>query len=174
MNVPVDDGGWSAATIALTNPGGIRAGLSKGTITFGDLITTTPFENDLYSVELEGRYIREALEFAVHDLNNVVLLQVSGLKIVYDKSRAENQRVVSVHALCRICDVPRYELLDDAKTYRVAMASFLMGGGDGYTMISEQAKSPIRGKRDIDALADYVSYASPLGVPGVLGRITFV
>lgn len=143
-------------------------------MTFGDLITTTPFENDLYSVELEGRYIREALEFAIHDLDNVDLLQVSGLRVVYDKSKAENNRIVSVHALCRVCDVPRYEPLDVTKTYRVAIASFLAGGGDGFNMIKDNYKNPIKGKRDIDALTDYVSYASPLGVPGVLGRIVMV
>lgn len=160
----------------MTNPGGIRAGLSRGTIVYGDLITTTPFENDLVSIEIQGKYIREALEFSVRNLDSIILLQVSGLKVVYDTKRNESQRVVSVHALCRICEnnVPRYELLEDEKNYRVVMASFLADGGDDFTMIGDNAKNKIIGKRDIDALTDYVEKFSPLIVPNALGRIIVI
>lgn len=172
----LDDEGWAGATISFTNPGGIRSGLSKGTVVFGDLVTTTPFENNLISIEIQGKFIREALEFSVQNSDSLTLLQMSGLRVVYDLKREEGKRVVSVHALCRICEdnVPKYEPLEDEKSYRVVMASFLASGGDGYSMIGDNALNQIVGQIDIDALTDYVEKFSPLSMPNALGRIVFV
>lgn len=54
-------------------------------ITFNDLLTAQPFENTIDVGEIEGKYIREALEFGCHDFVNgrsklyTSLLQVSGM-----------------------------------------------------------------------------------------------
>lgn len=137
-------------------------------------MTTTPFENVLHSVELQGNVIREALEFSVVNDDSLMLLQVSGLKIVYNLNNQPNNRIVSLHALCRVCDIPRYELIDDEKYYRVVMPSFLAEGGDGFTMIGGGARNTIYGPRDIDAVTDYVEKNSPLNIPPISGRISFV
>lgn len=171
---PDDEDAWTGAAISLTVPGGIRSGLSSGEIFYGDLVTTTPFENLLHSVELQGKVIREALEFSVFNEDSLMLLQVSGLKIVYNMNNQPNNRIVSLLALCRVCDIPRYELIDDEKYYRVVMPSFLAEGGDGFTMIGEGARNTIYGPLDIDAVTDYVEKNSPLNIPPITGRISFV
>lgn len=44
-----EEGAWTYAALAITNPGGVRGPLKKGDLTFADLVTTTPFENTLDS-----------------------------------------------------------------------------------------------------------------------------
>lgn len=130
----------------------------------------------MFSVELEGKVIKEALEFSVAKENSLMLLQVSGLKVVYNMTNEPYDRVVSLDALCRVCenDIPRYEPIVAEKFYRVVLRSFLAGGGDGFTMIGEGVRNPITGPLDIDALTDYVKKFSPFNLPPLTGRITFV
>lgn len=159
----------------MTAPGGIRAGLTKGEIFYGDLVTTTPFENLLHSIELQGKVIREALEFSVANEDSMIILQVSGLRVVYDMTKEANKRIVQLDVLCRICDrsVPKYEPIDEEEFYRVSMPEFLALGGDGFTMIGEKSRNTIFGPRDIDALTAYVEKNSPINMPPLAGRITF-
>lgn len=176
MAIKPDNEGWTGAAISLAVPGGVRAGLTAGEIFYGDLITTTPFGNALHSVELQGKVILEALEFSVANPNSTITLQVSGLKVVFDMKKDVNKRVVSLFALCRVCEnnIPKYEPINDEKYYRVVMPSFLAGGGDGFTMIAAGARNPIVGPVDIDALTSYVERNSPLIMPAATGRIKFI
>lgn len=150
--------------------------MTKGEIIFGDLFTTTPFENTLHSVELQGKYIREGLEFSMSGVGYLNLLQVSGLHVVFDMKREPHNRVVSLDVLCRICEgnIPKYGPIDDEKYYRVVMPSYLAEGGDGFAMFGEQSRNTIYGPRDVDALANYVERNSPLSKPPSAGRITFL
>lgn len=54
------------------------------------------------------------------------------MKIVYNVTKPVNQRVQSVHILCRVCDVPRYEPLDVNLIYRLIVPSFIGSGGNGF------------------------------------------
>ncbi len=122
------------------NAGSVRANLNHGTVTFADLITTSPFANTLNSMELQGKYIREALEFSVSgDRPN--LLQVSGVKVTFKLANPVNERVVDLKVLCRLCDVPQYVPIKDDEWYRVSMPSFLANGGDHYDMIADNKKN---------------------------------
>lgn len=168
------DGEWTGASIAITGPGGMRAGLVPGNIIMADLFTTTPFENKLLSVELPGSAIREALEFSVSDADNLHVMQVSGIKVVYDLSRKPYERIVDIKVLCQKCNVPRYENIQDNKYYRVALGDYLANGGDNFKMIPKYARNHIEGPLDIDALTKYVENNSPINLPGLLRRIQFV
>jgi 5'-nucleotidase len=156
--------------------GGIRASLLKGDIVYGDLVASTPFENLVHSIELQGKVIKEAMEFAFVDESFKNLLQVSGLRVVFDLSKEINNRVVSIDVLCRICEdnIPKYEPIDLEAFYRVAMPSYLADGGDGFTMIPTNSRNLIYGPRDIDALEDYIAKHSPIIKPPMSGRIMFV
>lgn len=130
----------------------------------------------MHNVELQGKIIREALEFAVADESSLIILQMSGLKVVYNLENEANNRIVSLDVLCRICDrdIPHYKPIDDEEFYRVSLPSFLAEGGDGFTMLGEKSRDTIFGPRDIDALSSYVEKNSPISLPPLLGRITFV
>jgi 2',3'-cyclic-nucleotide 2'-phosphodiesterase (5'-nucleotidase family) len=160
--------------LAFQNPGGVRAGLKKGSIIYADLVTTAPFENHLHVVELPGSAIRDALEFSVSNADFFQILQVSGIKVIYDLKREPMKRIVDLKVVCQMCDVPKYEKIDEKKYYKVAMPRFLASGGDGFTMISENAKSNVEGPLDIDALSNYIKAISPMNIPPLLGRITFI
>lgn len=81
----------------------------------------------------------QALEFSVaHETSGRWhMLQVSGLRTVFNFKNPIGERVVSVHALCNKCKIPVYEPLDQFKYYRVIMPSFLADGGDGFTWFKE-------------------------------------
>ena len=49
------------ADVALTNSGGMRAGLEPGEITEGDIMTILPFDNEIFMVELTGLELREQI-----------------------------------------------------------------------------------------------------------------
>ena len=53
------------AVIAFTNPGGVRADITRredGAVTYGDLFTSQPFRNQLVTVTLTGKQIKDMLE----------------------------------------------------------------------------------------------------------------
>lgn len=141
---------------------------------YGDAFTTTPFENALHSIELQGKVIRAALEFSVEQEDSLMMLQTSGLKVVFDLKRPKNSRIVSLHVLCRVCVIPNYEPIDDEKYYRVVLPSFMAAGGDGFTMIPEGARDLIVGPKDIDALTAYIEKNSPITMPPMSGRVSFL
>ena len=92
-------------------------------------------------MELQGKHLRAALEFSVVDKESLMLLQMSGLKVVYNLEHEVNNRIVSLHVLCRICEVPKYEPIDDEEWYRVVMSRYLANGGDNFLMIADNARN---------------------------------
>lgn len=168
-------------------------------MTYNDLLTSQPFENMLEVGEIQGKYIKEALEHGTQvfaqrrSTTGMSLLQVSGnrcekkkkklephnyvshyclgLKMIVHMDRAEGDRVSSIKIRCNACPAPIYEDLDLEKTYRLIVQSFLVGGGDGFTAISENLKNRQSGPRDINAYENYIKKASPI-TQGLEGRIT--
>ncbi|KPJ20777.1 5'-nucleotidase [Papilio xuthus] len=69
------------------------------------------------------------------------MLQVAGMRVVYNASSEVGSRVVSAHIRCIECDIPRYLPLDVNKTYRVLTQSYIGDGGGGYTMLSENREN---------------------------------
>lgn len=50
-------------------------------------------------------------------------------------TRDVGERVVSVQVLSTKTKDTRYEPLDQLKTYRVLLPSFIVGGGDGFKIV---------------------------------------
>lgn len=169
-----DDDGWAYATVAITNPGGVRGPLLAGELTYSDLVTTTPFENTIDTMELEGKYIKEALEFSVRFADSPSVLQIAGMKVVYDFTKPAYQRVKSLDILCRLCDVPRYEPVQENTWYRVAVNNFLLNNGDNFSMIRDNGRNHKVGDVDIDTLRAYVEKNSPITLMSPRGRTTIL
>ncbi|CRK89351.1 CLUMA_CG003109, isoform A, partial [Clunio marinus] len=169
-----DDQGWAYATMAMTNAGGVRGPLSPGLLTYSDLVTTTPFENTVDTLEVQGRYIKEALENAVRFNDSTSLLQTAGMKIVYNLGNAAYARIVTLEVLCRVCDVPKFEAIESDTWYRLAINGFLLVNGDNYAMIRDNARNHKIGAIDIDALTKYVEDNSPINLITPRGRMTII
>uniref|UniRef100_A0A8W8JH47 5'-nucleotidase n=1 Tax=Magallana gigas TaxID=29159 RepID=A0A8W8JH47_MAGGI len=162
-----DDINGTRVYISLVNAGSIRASIDRGQIILGKLYEVQPFRNTIDTIQLQGWYLRQALEHSAASYNESYpdggFLQVSGLRIKYNINKPVNQRVVEVKVLCADCDIPEYKLLDDDKMYGIILSNFLLTGGDGYSVIKDHAKQGhIVGKLDTDTLADYVRDFSPL------------
>ena len=133
---------------AFMNPGGIRADLQLGEVTWGELFAVQPFGNDVVKLELTGAQIITLLQQQWSDPNRTRILQISGLRYRYDLSQPVSQRIVSVE---KTDGTP----LDLTASYVVAVNSFLADGGDGFVVLRE-GRNKVVGPVDLQALIDYV------------------
>ncbi|MCY6356113.1 5'-nucleotidase C-terminal domain-containing protein [Clostridium sp. ZS2-4] len=121
----------TGADVAITNGGGIRASIAKGTITKGDVITVLPFGNYLVLKEVKGSDILAALEHGVSDYPKTkgAFPQVAGITFKFDPKKEVGKKVFDVKI--------NGKALDLNKTYKLATNDFLSAGGDGYTMLKD-------------------------------------
>jgi 5'-nucleotidase len=59
--------------------------------------------------------------------------------------------------------------IEDSRVYRVAVNSFVAGGGDSFTLFTE-GTDQVDGPQDVEALEAYIAAANPLTPPPV-GRL---
>ncbi|XP_018518998.1 snake venom 5'-nucleotidase [Lates calcarifer] len=169
---------WNHVGICMLNSGAIRTAIDEryknGSITMEEILTVLPFGGTFDLVQIKGSTVKKAFEHSIHRYGNMSgeFLQVSGIHVQYDISRPVNQRVVSLSMLCTECRVPKYEPLDLEKTYTVVMPSYIVGGGDGFTMIKEELIKHNTGDMDIVVFSKYISDMKRV-YPAVEGRITF-
>lgn len=166
------------AVIAFMNPGGIRADLvyadsvgeGDGTVTFGEIFTVQPFNNNLVTLTLTGEQIDALLEQQFVDCGqteNPRILQVSkGFSYTWKASGAPCEKVDP--ATIFLNDEP----IDPAKEYRVTVNSYLADGGDRFKVLTEGTDRLV-GVMDLDALEAYMLQASPVE-PGAQDRIKVI
>jgi len=149
----------SGAQIAFMNHGGIRNDMDyrgNGTVTFEDIFAIHPFNNMLVSMTLTGEQLRLLLEQQWQSTNSVRILGVSkGFSYTWNASASQGQKVAA-HSMY----LDGVEI-DPLGEYRITTNSFIAGGGDGFTVLRE-AKNPVRGIEDLEALKRYLEVHSPL------------
>lgn len=142
-----DNGSWSYAPIAMHAVGGIRTTLGSGVLTYADLVSTAPFENTVDTVELRGDHLVEVLEYAATKswdadrFNGAHVVQVSGMRLVWDVRKPAGERVHSLEVLCRRCEVPQYVPLNRTEVYNVVVGSYLATGGDGFDLVRQYGRN---------------------------------
>src|SRR6266566_4456011 len=155
------------AVIAFTNPGGVRADITKkqdGAATYADLFASQPFRNQLVTLTLTGTQIKNMLEQQWLDPKRPRVLQVSrGFSYAWDNAKPYGERIIADRMSL---DGQR---IDPATSYRVTVNNFLAVGGDGFTVLTEGA-APQFGSYDVDALYGYFQTNSPVS-PGPTDRI---
>jgi 5'-nucleotidase len=165
----LEKGRASGAQIGLMNGGGIRTSIDAGPITLGELLDVQPFSNQLSLVTLTGAQLKEALENGVSQIETVAgrFLQVSNLRYSFDPARPVGDRVTGV----QLGDGKGgYTALDPAGSYRAATINFLVGGGDGFTVLTQGSNKYDTGLLDVDVTREYIVARSPVN-PQVEGRI---
>jgi len=151
------------AQISFMNPGGIRADLDSGEVTWGELFAIQPFANDLVSMDLTGAQIKTLLEQQWLGQSYARLLKPSGIQYSWSASRPVGNRVIEMRDATGA-------LINPAATYRVTVNSFLAGGGDNFTVLTE-GKNRVVGPVDLDALVDYIEALPQPFTAAVEGRI---
>lgn len=134
--------------LAFTNPGGIRASLPAGPVTWGDLFTAQPFGNALVRLEMTGAQVQALLEQQWEGRGYPRILQVSGLRYVWDDRHPVHHRVVEV-------TTDDGKPLDPQRVYSVAVNSFLADGGDHFPLLATITRRHVE-STDLAALVRYL------------------
>jgi len=165
------------ADVALINSGAIKGSFEEGDLTMGDVIQTMPWANTVDVVTVLGATLKKILEHSVseYDANSDdpkgIFLQLSGLVVTYDVGQPSGQRLVSAK-LGRPGEADQGDI-EESAMYDVAVLSFMVKGGDGYSMIPEEHRGHRNtGELDGDLLVEYLKAHSPVRAPE-LGRIVF-
>lgn len=169
--------GLQGAEVAFMNPGGIRTGLTmdhpgqvggRGDVTYGGLYAVQPFSDLVYAGTISGAGLKDLLEQQFHASGSRTILQVSnGFTYTYRKNAPQGQHVVE--GSMKLNGVP---IRPDATVHIVA-SDFLFYGGDGFSVLSTEARMESYVSDDLDALSTYFQKHSPVG-PGPQNRISVV
>jgi len=149
------------AQFVFMNPGGIRADLDAGEVTFGDLFTIQPFGNTLVKLDMTGAEIIRVLEQQWLGQTSPKILQIAGFDYSWDPARPVGSRVLEVRL--------NGASIDPDASYVVVCNNFLATGGDGFTGFIA-GRNQVGGPIDLDALIEYVEEHTPITLPN-LGRI---
>ncbi len=166
----LDAGKGQGMTMAIINGGGLRASISAGDVTQGDVISVLPFQNTLATFQLSGADVIKALENGVSQIDDGAgrFPQVAGLKFSFDKSKPAGSKVSDV----QVKEGENFVAIDPAKTYGVVSNNFMRAGGDGYASFKTGAQNAYDYGPDLaDVTAAYVGANAPYK-PYTDGRIT--
>lgn len=156
------------ADIALVNPGGLRAELLRGddgVITFAEANAVLPFVNNLGTTTLTGDQLRRLLEQQWGDEAGraaTLALGVSeNVRYTYDASLPAGERITGIW-------IDGAAVTPEAE-YRVGTFSFLLQGGDAFSVFTEGADTRDSGLIDRDGWIAYLQ-ANPGLTPDFAAR----
>ncbi|HEY1089401.1 MAG TPA: bifunctional UDP-sugar hydrolase/5'-nucleotidase [Archangium sp.] len=110
--------------VALMNPGGLRADLKAGKLTYGTVYEVIPFDNAIAILDINGEQLDRLLMAAFGSKKGV--FQTSGLEVKLSRCIVPDRlRGFTVNG----------KKPDPNKKYRVAMPDFLARGGDGFAPV---------------------------------------
>ncbi|MBT2289010.1 bifunctional 2',3'-cyclic-nucleotide 2'-phosphodiesterase/3'-nucleotidase [Paenibacillus albidus] len=162
--------GAGPADFAFMNPGGIRADLPSGNVTFGDLAKVQPFGNTLVKLTLTGAQIKTLLEqqwnVKADGTADIKTLQISGLKYTANMYLPVAERISS---LTLTDGTP----INPNQNYTAVVNNFMAAGGDNYKVLTQASKS-LAGPIDLDVFYNYIVKTFQGGPikAAVEGRIT--
>jgi len=137
---------------AFMNPGGIRAPLDAGEITWGELYSIQPFSNDLVKMTVTGADIYTLLNQQWQNQSDGTvrarILQISGLSYTWTDANPVGQKVVEVLD-------GNGKALDKAASYTITVNSFLADGGDGFVVLKQGTNREV-GPTDLDGFVRYI------------------
>ena len=147
--------------IGIQNIGGIRARISKGKITWGNVFEVLPFYNTMVTLKLTGAQLKKTLERGL--VSSVGVVAISGIRAQFDRTKPEGQRIVSLV-------LANGSAVEDSKLYSVTTNDFVQVGGDGFTEFAKGTDIVDTGIFLRDVLVDYVK-AHPILSPVLDGRV---
>ena len=184
----IADGQLAATTpgsvASLMNPGGVRADIGTGPITYEEAFSVQPFGNYLTQITLTDAQIQCVLEQQFSFTPNATVLQPGNL--TYSVSRTGRAgppaSATAPNAPCAGTVVPDDSVriggvviaTDGVSEYRFTVNNFLADGGDGFSILRQgtDRQDVADPEDDLAALIDYLgSFTTPTTAPAT-GRIT--
>lgn len=146
------------AVAAILNGGAIRAAMPIGPVTYADLLDIHPFGNHIQLADVSGAVLREALEHGISepDVIGPRLLQTAGLRYRLNPAAPVGQRIESAEILAK---KGTWESILPENVYRIVTISYLLGGGDHFSMLGQHAKILETGPLEVDVLEAYLHKA---------------
>ncbi|MEO0752802.1 MAG: 5'-nucleotidase C-terminal domain-containing protein [Pseudomonadota bacterium] len=150
---------------AITNGGGLRAGIDAGEVTMGEVLTVLPFQNTLSTFRVSGQTLLEALEHGVSEVTSGDgrFPQVAGMQFSIAVTAPKGERIKDLMVAGAPVELDRM--------YLMATNNFMRTGGDGYAMFKDAEDAYDFGPDVADVLADYLAENTPY-TPYTDGRIT--
>ncbi|PYC71086.1 bifunctional metallophosphatase/5'-nucleotidase [Micromonospora arborensis] len=154
------------AVAAFMNPGGVRADLDAGPVTYEEAFTVQPFANNLVTLDLTGAQLYCVLEQQF--VTGRTLYPSATVGYVVDPAGTTG----TVADPCAGTRVVRGSLtiggttVDTAATYRVTVNNFLAGGGDGFSALTG-GTNLVTAQIDLDAFVAYLTAQSPVSAPAL-------
>ena len=100
-------------------------------------------------LQVSGTCLFFHLNISFDILSNIIFVHVIinfphnfciGIRVKFNLQKPEGQRIVDVKVICSECEVPEFKPLENERLYDIVLSNFLLNGGDGYTMIRDNAK----------------------------------
>jgi 2',3'-cyclic-nucleotide 2'-phosphodiesterase (5'-nucleotidase family)/predicted AlkP superfamily phosphohydrolase/phosphomutase len=146
---------YAGTQLAFVNTGSIRSGLLAGPVTYGDLFTAQPFQDDYVDTfTLTGAQVWTLLRQQFQTPDNRIM-QVSGLHFSYQSSGAGQGTITGVF-LGPPGDDSTPIPDDDSVTYTTTANSFMVGGGDGFVVLTQASNIVQTADSELVPLVDYV------------------
>lgn len=143
------------AVAAILNGGAIRAAMPIGPVTYADLLDIHPFGNHIQLADVSGAVLREALEHGLSepDVIGPKLLQTAGLRYRLNPAAPMGQRIVSAEIRAK---EGTWEPIQPKNVYRIVTISYLLRGGDHFSMLGQHAKILETGPLEVEILETYL------------------
>ena len=136
------------ADVAIMNNGGIRADLTEGAITWGNVYQVQPFQNRLQRLTVNGSTLQDALEHCVAGSDHAPDCHIAGVEVWYDARKPAGQRISRTR-------LPNGKGIDKNRTYTLVVSDFMATGGSGFGMLAGSPREDID-VVDLDALIRYL------------------
>jgi 5'-nucleotidase/UDP-sugar diphosphatase len=152
---------------AFHNGGNMRTELPKGPLTQEQILTVLPFENYLFIVSLKGKDIVE--------LFNFIASVPQGAGAWPQVSRELRYTIDYSDGTGKLLDLTiNGEPVDPEKTYRFCTNDYLLGGGDGYTVLT-RSEDPFNTSLLLSyVVVEYIRAHDGIISPATDGRITVI
>lgn len=131
------------ADVALVNGGGVRAAIDAGPVTYGEILSVSPFGNTMTTIELHGSEFKDILEEGAPDPDKLggLLFPSKEMSYTLDLTKPAGSRVSEI----MIGGHP----LDQNGTYTILINNFTATGGDAHTLLKNAT-----GTRKVTDLVD--------------------
>lgn len=172
----------TGADMSFVNGGGLRAPMEAGEVTFNDIFSVFPFNNQIVTAEISGQILIDFLEMAVMNYpeEDGSFPHMSGVTFSVNKSISTSVKVDAngffekVDGAYRVYNVKvldktsgEYKALDPNGKYILAGFNyFLLDFGGGMTMFKDAKILDAEGTLDVELLENYI--VEHLG--GVIGE----
>ncbi|OYD26947.1 UDP-sugar diphosphatase [Mycoplasma testudineum] len=161
--------------ISIQNGGGVRASInvpeSGRNLTQGDLLLMSPFNNTLISVKITGAQLKQILAFSAKNWGAGSFLQFgSNLEVSYNlnfvDSKASDKTALESNSVTSI----KYQGVEikDEDVFALATNDFIRAGGDGYSMIKDNAEL-VNGNNLNEVMVEYGQFLNDKKVVDKLG-----